>query len=50
MKEKGGFKGGYAGRVDVIGRTKAPLPKKIDSRKGALIVKGNDLRVGTGKK
>jgi hypothetical protein len=39
-------KGGYAGKVDVIGVTKAPLPKKIDARKGASIIKGKDLRVG----
>jgi hypothetical protein len=42
-------KGSYAGKVDVIGITKAPLSKKIDSRKGAMIIKGKDLRTGKGK-
>jgi hypothetical protein len=37
---------GYAGKIDVIGKTEAPLPKKIEARKGAMVVTGTDLRAG----
>jgi hypothetical protein len=51
MANKGGKngKGGYVGKVDVIGTTKAPFPQGTGSRKGASVITGKDLRAGKGK-